>query len=141
MIRSGGAPGIGWSRNMLYSGLITLHRSVVRRQTGFAARITRTLCRFPSAPMAFCRNGNFAYNLNMIKAYNEIVEFIASGTTPQSVAAFTASPETKEHVADLLMREKSDGLTAEEVSELDHFMKIEHLMRLAKARAQKIVAE
>ena len=77
----------------------------------------------------------------MIKAYNEIVEFIASGTTPQSVAAFTASPETKEHVADLLMREKSDGLTAEEVSELDHFMKIEHLMRLAKARAQKIVSE
>ena len=77
----------------------------------------------------------------MIKAYNEIVEFIASGTTPQGVAAFTASSETREHVADLLMREKSDGLTTEEASELDHFMKIEHLMRLAKARAQKIVSE
>ena len=77
----------------------------------------------------------------MIRAYNEIVEFIASGTTPQKVAAFTASAETKEHVADLLMREKSDGLSKEEASELDHFMKIEHLMRLAKARAQKIVSE
>ena len=30
---------------MLYSGFNTLPRSVVRRQTGFAARITRTLCR------------------------------------------------------------------------------------------------
>ena len=28
---------------MLYSGFVTLHRSVIRRQTGFAARITRTL--------------------------------------------------------------------------------------------------
>ena len=45
LIRSGEAPGVGWSRNMLYSGFNTLHRSVIRRQTGFAARITRTLCR------------------------------------------------------------------------------------------------
>ena len=45
LIRSGEAPGIGWSRNMLYSGFITLPRSVFRRQTGFAARITRTLSR------------------------------------------------------------------------------------------------
>ena len=43
LIRSGEALGIGWSRNMLYSGFNILHRSVVRRQTGFAARITRTL--------------------------------------------------------------------------------------------------
>ena len=43
LIRSGEAPAIGWSRNMLYSGFNTLPRSVVRRQTGFAARITRTL--------------------------------------------------------------------------------------------------
>ena len=43
LIRSGEAPAIGWSRNMLYSGFNTLPRSIVRRQTGFAARITRTL--------------------------------------------------------------------------------------------------
>ena len=45
LIRSGEALGVGWSRNMLYSGFNTLHRSVFRRQTGFAARITRTLFR------------------------------------------------------------------------------------------------
>ena len=43
LIRSGEALGVGWSRIMLYSGFNTLHRSVIRRQTGFAARITRTL--------------------------------------------------------------------------------------------------
>jgi len=43
LIRRGEAPAIGWSRIMLYSGFSTLPRSVVRRQTGFAARITRTL--------------------------------------------------------------------------------------------------
>ena len=45
LIRSGEAQLVGWSRYMLYLGLITLPRSVVRRQTGFAARITRTLSR------------------------------------------------------------------------------------------------
>ena len=49
LIRSGEALGVGWSRNMLYSGFKFLPRSVVHRQTGFAARITRTLCRFPDA--------------------------------------------------------------------------------------------
>ena len=43
LIRSGETRLVGWSRNTLYSGFITLHRSVVRRQTDFAARITRTL--------------------------------------------------------------------------------------------------
>ena len=45
LIRSGEAPAIGWSRYMLYSGFNNLPRSVIRRQTGFAARITRTLSR------------------------------------------------------------------------------------------------
>ena len=43
LIRSGEARLVGWSRNMLCSGFITLHHSVIRRQIGFAARTTRTL--------------------------------------------------------------------------------------------------
>jgi len=45
LIRSGEALAIDWSRNMLHSGFNTLHRSVIRRQTLFAARITWTLFR------------------------------------------------------------------------------------------------
>ena len=72
----------------------------------------------------------------MIRAYEEIVDFIASGTTPVRVAHFEASPEAKAQVADLIEREKTTGLSAEETSELDYFLKMEHLMRLAKARAR-----
>jgi len=74
----------------------------------------------------------------MIRAYDEIVEFIAAGTTPESVARFEASQETKDFVADLIHREKTTGLTPDEASELDYYVKLEHLMRLAKARARML---
>ena len=72
----------------------------------------------------------------MIRAYEEIVEFIAAGTTPDAVARFEPSQQTKDYVADLIHKEKTSTLTPEESSELDHYMKLEHLMRLAKARAR-----
>jgi hypothetical protein len=72
----------------------------------------------------------------MIRAYDEIVDFIAAGSTPDAVARFEASQETKEYVADLIHKEKT-GLTPDEPSELDHFLKFEHVMRLAKARARR----
>lgn len=72
----------------------------------------------------------------MIRAYDELVDFIAAGTTPDSVAAYEASPATREYVAALIHKEKTVGLTPEEAAELDHFTKLEHLMRLAKARAR-----
>ena len=72
----------------------------------------------------------------MNRAYEEIVDFIAGGTTPDSVVHFEASQEVKDRVADLIWREKTAGLTLDEASELDYFMKLEHIMRLAKARAR-----
>jgi hypothetical protein len=77
----------------------------------------------------------------MARAYDEIVDFIAAGTTPDAVAEFAPSQQTKDYVADLTHREKTIGLSAEESSELDHFMKLEHLMRLAKARARTLCSK
>jgi len=74
----------------------------------------------------------------MIRAYDEFVEFIAAGTTPQTIADFQPSDETKSHVADLIHREKTNGLTPDERSELDHYLQLEHIMRLAKARARAV---
>ena len=65
----------------------------------------------------------------MTRVYDELVEFIAAGTTPDSVARFEPSQDTKDCVADLVHKEKTVGLTSDESSELDHFMKLEHLMR------------
>lgn len=78
----------------------------------------------------------------MILAYDELVEFIAGGSTPQSVVDFRPSDETRSHVADLLHRNASESLSADEAAELNHYLQIEHLMRLAKARArQRLQAE
>jgi hypothetical protein len=73
--------------------------------------------------------------------YDEIIDFIAAGTTPDRVIAFQPSDETKEHVADLIHREKTVGLSAEETAELTHFLELEHVMRLAKARARRHLAD
>ncbi|MCA9419051.1 MAG: hypothetical protein KC917_22445 [Candidatus Omnitrophica bacterium] len=76
-----------------------------------------------------------------MRAYDEIIEFIAAGTTPDSVAHFEPSQQSKDYVADLIHKEKTTGLTREESSELDHFTRLEHLMRLAKARARMLCAK
>ncbi len=71
------------------------------------------------------------------RVYDEIIDFIAAGASPQEIIAFQPSKKIKERVANLIHREKEGVLSAEEKSELDHFMQIEHLMRLAKARARQ----
>ena len=71
----------------------------------------------------------------MLRAYEEIIDFIAEGTTPGQVVAFRPSEITKVRVEDLIYREKTTELSSEETSELNHYLQLEHLMRLAKARA------
>lgn len=73
----------------------------------------------------------------MIRAYDEIVDFIAAGSNPTTVASFEASAATKQRVADLIRREKTTGLSPEETAELNDSLQLEHLMRLAKARARQ----
>jgi hypothetical protein len=75
----------------------------------------------------------------MTIAYEEFVDFIAAGTTPSGVVAFRPSEATKERVKDLIRREKNGGLSPEETAELDHYLHIEHVMRLAKARARQFL--
>lgn len=78
--------------------------------------------------------------MSTVRAYEEIVDFIASGTSPNSVIDFQPTKDTKQRVADLIYNEKNIGLSSEEKLELDHYMQLEHIMRLAKAKAQKHIA-
>ena len=77
----------------------------------------------------------------MTRAYEEIIDFIAAGTTLRRVIAFQPSEEVKSRVADLIHREKTNGLSSEESSELNQYLQLEHLMRLAKARARAHLAD
>jgi len=73
-------------------------------------------------------------------AYLEIIDFIAGGTTPERVAHFAPSPRARRRVAELMEREKVGPLPPEEKAELDHFMELEHILRMAKARARQILS-
>jgi hypothetical protein len=75
--------------------------------------------------------------MTVARAYEEIIEFLAAGTTPRSLAAFRPSEGSRERVAELIRREKSGELDDEERAELEHYLDLEHLMRLAKARARR----
>jgi hypothetical protein len=70
------------------------------------------------------------------KAYEEIVDFLA-GMSPSALIAFRPSEAVQARVVDLIVREKRGEITSEEKDELDSFETLEHLMRLAKARARK----
>ncbi|MFP5285362.1 MAG: hypothetical protein ACLGI9_06465 [Thermoanaerobaculia bacterium] len=74
------------------------------------------------------------------KAYEEVIDLIASGSRPETVVAFRPSEEARARVADLIAREKTGTLTADEVSELEHYLQLEHIMRLAKARARQYLS-
>ena len=62
----------------------------------------------------------------MTRVYEEIIDFIAAGTTPSGVVTFQPSEEAKTRVADLIHREKTAGLSPEETAELNHYLMREH---------------
>jgi hypothetical protein len=66
----------------------------------------------------------------------EIVDFMVSGTTPESIIRFRPSEQASLRLEDLIEREKNGTLSPEEKAELDHCLCLEHLMRMAKAKAK-----
>jgi hypothetical protein len=72
-----------------------------------------------------------------MKCYEEVVDFIASGPSPSAVVSFRVSKGVNQEVALLLELEKSGTLAEAQKAELDHYLELEHIMRLAKARARQ----
>lgn len=74
-------------------------------------------------------------------AYLEIIDFIASGTTPRAVIEFRPSPEAQHQVDELIELESRGPLAPQQKQELDHFMELEHILRMAKAKARQILTQ
>jgi hypothetical protein len=66
---------------------------------------------------------------------DEIVEFLVHHIPAQALANFKASDEARQRVWNLVAKEKDSGLLPQEKVELDDFLKLEHLIVLAKAKA------
>lgn len=72
-------------------------------------------------------------------AFDEIIDFLA-GHQPQKIVDFHPSKETQQRVESLLDKKRAAELNSSEKSELDHYLMLEHIIRLAKARALTYLA-
>ena len=72
-------------------------------------------------------------------AYLEIVDFIAANN-PEAVLQFQPSGAAETRVQELLNLQDTGQLSPDEKSELDHFTELEHILRMAKARARQILS-
>jgi len=74
----------------------------------------------------------------MSRVYEEVVEFLARGTTSDDIASWQPSQRAKDRVAELIRAEKDGTLSPDNLDELNHYFELEHIMRLAKARARRL---
>ncbi len=72
---------------------------------------------------------------NALPAIEEWAEFFAH-KFPGEILAFSPSAKVAERIEMLVFKEKTTGITPAEKEELDKYMVLEHLMRVAKAKAK-----
>mgnify|MGYP001375945341 CR=1 FL=1 len=74
-----------------------------------------------------------------LNVYDEIAAFMAS-MNPKKVIEFKPSQKSQQRLDSLLDKQKSSGLTTEEKNELEHYLIVNRIIGLAKARAIKLLA-
>ena len=87
--------------------------------------------------LARMRTGGMMKNrMTLTQVYDEILDFLAAGTTAESIANLRSSQEAQARVHELIERRGEGKITPAEDEELDEYLRLEHLMIMAKARAQ-----
>ncbi len=71
------------------------------------------------------------------RAFDEIVDFITSAPRPEQILSFRPSEKSVRRLEELVEKNQEGNLDEQEKHELQQYMLIEHLMRLAKARARQ----
>jgi hypothetical protein len=66
---------------------------------------------------------------------NDVLEALASLPTPEEVLALRPSEPMQERIEELLEKSRSGSLSADEQRAWEQYQYVEHLVRLAKARA------
>jgi len=70
-----------------------------------------------------------------INYFADVADTLAELPSPEQVLALHPSPALAERIQFLLARKNDAGLTPDETAEWDEIMRVEHLMRVAKAKA------
>jgi hypothetical protein len=72
---------------------------------------------------------------------DEVLEFLSGAPSPDEIVAFRPSAAMQTRVSELLDKNQAGTLSADEVVELDEYERLNHFMRLLKARTrQKMVS-
>jgi hypothetical protein len=81
---------------------------------------------------------NVKRNIKMVvyNAYDQIAELIAE-LNPAKVMALKANKELQMRFEDLVLKSKESNLDNREKDELDHYIVLERLIRLAKIRSHE----
>jgi len=75
-----------------------------------------------------------------IDIYQDFAEFMAS-LSPEKLLAYYAPTKMQRRVEFLVDRKKDGKITEEETRELEKYFMFEHIVRLAKTRALKLLAD
>jgi hypothetical protein len=68
--------------------------------------------------------------------FTALADFIVSEPTLEQIIAYQLPDMLEQRLHDLLEKNREEGLTEEEQTEVDSFMAASHLMTLAKAKAR-----
>jgi hypothetical protein len=71
----------------------------------------------------------------MTAVYEQIIDFITAGKTEAQIESWQPSAEVKAKVWQLIEAEKQGSISPDDLAELNHYMELEHIIRMAKARA------
>lgn len=71
-----------------------------------------------------------------MNARDEIVDFLVGQIPTPALAGFQPSAEARQRIWELVAKEKEAGLLPDETVELEDYLKLEHLLVLAKAKAR-----
>jgi len=71
----------------------------------------------------------------------EILDFLASTPTPETIIAFKPSDRLERRLSYLLDQNRQAALTAEERGELDECLRLNHFMNMLKIRARQKLAD
>lgn len=77
--------------------------------------------------------------IHNISVYDEVASFMAS-MNPEKVIAFKPSSKNQDRLDFLLDKQKETALSADEKSEIEHYLIINRIVGLAKARALNLLA-
>lgn len=73
-------------------------------------------------------------------AYDELVDLFADPAVAERILTFHPSPAMQARIEELLEKNRQGTLTPEEQAELDEVERLEHFMRLIKARVRQKLA-